>query len=375
MEKPSGDPATVSGPRVPDTDAEPWTLHAYATRDGVADFAPVPASKRRAWMDATPEAFARRCLPLSVANQAGWVFRSPFDIAVRWDGTDHKGCLTIELGDPEHPLAKLVSDHFGSGIVTFSIPYVFRTPPGVALAVRGAPNFFVDGIHPLEGLVETDWMTATFTMNWRITRPRKWVRFAEDDPICFLQPISLGLLESARPRISPTAAAPEIDTEYRRWSQSRSSFNETNDDPRAWQREYFKGHNTVGEPAPQHRTGLRITAFQPNESKPVPVTDTRRATPLDRLKIVDGVTVSQRNEELLIIRDGRSYRVDHGTVLIMQACTGTATVDAIAATIADTLDLPLPPVDKVTATLRQLRDAGFVTSASAAHRSNSNSSE
>ena len=31
-----------------------------------------PAPARRDWMDATPESFAYRCLPLDIANAHGW---------------------------------------------------------------------------------------------------------------------------------------------------------------------------------------------------------------------------------------------------------------------------------------------------------------
>ena len=65
----------------------------------------------------------------------------------------------------------MVSSNFGYGIVTWYLPYLFRTSPGYNLWVRGPVNSPKDGIVPLEGLVETDWAEATFTVNWKITRP------------------------------------------------------------------------------------------------------------------------------------------------------------------------------------------------------------
>ncbi|WP_156024424.1 DUF6065 family protein [Smaragdicoccus niigatensis] len=239
---------------------ENWDLVAY-TLGATEGLVPVPAMKRRAWMDATPFAFARRCLPLTVANQAGWVVCTPFDISVRWNGSAAVGSLRIEVGEPTHPAAGFVVDHFGSGVITFGIPWLFRTPPGVVMSVRGTPNFWVDGAHPLDGIVETDWMTATFTMNWRITRPHHWVRFAAGDPVCFLQPLSIDTLERAEPRIAALDDDPDLDAEYRRWLESRRKFNATNDDPRAWERNYFTGKNSVGAPAPEHRTRVHIEPF------------------------------------------------------------------------------------------------------------------
>jgi hypothetical protein len=44
-----------------------------------------PAPRERAWMDATTDRFAYRCLPLVFANQAGWVVRCPVGFSVRFD--------------------------------------------------------------------------------------------------------------------------------------------------------------------------------------------------------------------------------------------------------------------------------------------------
>ena len=52
---------------------------------------------------------------------------------------------------------------------------------------------------PLEGIVETDWLPATFTMNWRLTRPNYPVHFEAGDPICMVVPVPRGLAESLVP--------------------------------------------------------------------------------------------------------------------------------------------------------------------------------
>ncbi len=58
---------------------------------------------------------------------------------------------------------------FGHGILTFHIPFLVRTHPGYNLLVRGPANMPRDGVSPLEGIVETDWAVATFTMSWQLT--------------------------------------------------------------------------------------------------------------------------------------------------------------------------------------------------------------
>ena len=78
---------------------------------------------------------------------------------------------------------------FGSGILTFTIGYLFRTAPGYNLHVRGPANSPKDGIVALEGVVESDWTEAAFTMNWKVTRPNHPVVFEENEPIAMISPL------------------------------------------------------------------------------------------------------------------------------------------------------------------------------------------
>jgi hypothetical protein len=148
-----------------------------------------PAEATRAWMDATPEAFAYRCLPLNIANAHGWEVASPCDFEAYWNGGSAVGDVKLRV-----PTSVPESDRpvslFGQGTVTFHVQGLFRTPPGWNLWVGGSPNRAKDGIAPLTGVIETDWSPYTFTMNWRFTRRNHWVRFAAGEPICFLFPVA-----------------------------------------------------------------------------------------------------------------------------------------------------------------------------------------
>ena len=68
-------------------------------------------------------------------------------------------------------LAQFVVTHFAFGIVTFHLTYLFRTEPGWNLVATGPTNLPKDGIAPLTGVIETDWLPYPFTMNWQMTRP------------------------------------------------------------------------------------------------------------------------------------------------------------------------------------------------------------
>jgi hypothetical protein len=110
----------------------------------------VPAPLERPWMDQTNQRFAYRCLPLNIANQAGWLLTCPCTFDLYWYGGDAKTDIEFRFLDPPDPC---VSSHFGYGVVTFSLPYLFRTPPGINLWVKGPSNAPKDGIQALEGVV------------------------------------------------------------------------------------------------------------------------------------------------------------------------------------------------------------------------------
>lgn len=236
----------------------------------------------RDWMDATPSRFAYRCLPLTIANQAGWFIANPVDFTAIWDGSVGLDCVRLEFGSngpaessfvfgwnpTAPPQENRVLSHFGNGVLTFTIPYLFRTPPGINLWVKGPVNCLKDGIQALEGIVETDWLASTFTMNWRFTRPHHPVRFVKGEPICMVLPVPRGLAESLEPVQIPIEANPAIQAEYQTWEHSRRKFNLDlqNHDPetvrRGWQREYVKGVTPTGVPAPEHQTRLALKEFR-----------------------------------------------------------------------------------------------------------------
>ena len=81
-------------------------------------------------------------------------------------------------------------------MLTFHPGYLFRTPPGWSMWAMGPPNHIKDGIQPLAGLVETDWLPFPFTMNWIFTRPGT-VRFEKGEPFCFITLMQDKQLESS----------------------------------------------------------------------------------------------------------------------------------------------------------------------------------
>jgi hypothetical protein len=232
-----------------------------------------PAPRWRDWMNTTNARNANRCLPLLVANEHGWVIGNPVAFAATWDGRDHPSAIQLSYDDPGAGDRSLAHSHFGSGVLTFSVPFLFRTPPGWNLLARGPANYPKDGACALEGLVETDWSVATFTMNWKLTRPGLEVRFETGEPFCMVVPQERGLLERVRPRYVPFRTEPQLGGEVEAWGRQRRlmlgakaiserglGLSEAWD---AWDKDYFRGQRPGGsEPFPEHQTTLRLKPFE-----------------------------------------------------------------------------------------------------------------
>ena len=186
------------------------------------DFAPIrPAPRERKWMDDAHQKFPYRCLPLVVANQYGWEILSTHHVRASWDGTSKPEGLYVENLCGDGPLH--CYSHFGEGVLTFQIPFLFKTPDGWNLMVRSPTNSPKDGITALDGIIETDWAHSTFTMNWRFTRACT-VEFAVGEPICLFFPIQRGVLERFRGEIRMLEGDREFENKFREWSASRDRF-------------------------------------------------------------------------------------------------------------------------------------------------------
>jgi hypothetical protein len=226
----------------------------------------VRAPQERAWMDETRMRFAYRCLPLLIANQAGWWIVCDCTFHAVWDGTNDLEAISMRFVDGDAQPHSAMS-HFGHGILTFSIPYLFRTPPGYNLLVRGPTNLPRDGIQPLDAIVETDWNRATFTMNWIFTRRNLPVTFHKGEPICQIAPIRRGELEAFSAEERAIERDPELQAAYLEWSERRNQFNQDLRVPdseaarQLWQKDYFQGVAN-GERVQGHQTRLKLHEFE-----------------------------------------------------------------------------------------------------------------
>jgi hypothetical protein len=213
----------------------------------------------RAWMDRFHERHPYRCLPLTMANTTGWELLCPVGFTVEWNGGARVQDIRFAPDEPHPGFRSFALSHFSHGVVTFPSGYLFRTPPGWSMWCEGPPNLIKDGIQPLVGLVETDWLPFPFTMNWRFTRPGR-VRFEKGEPFCFLTLVEDKKLEAFDIEVKALDTDPELKRQWEAWTKSRGEFNASlaRQEPgavkAAWQRFYLRGE------LPQAESGAR-----PNE--------------------------------------------------------------------------------------------------------------
>lgn len=238
-------------------------LTAYRLDATEFDMRLIPAPIRRTWMDNAQHPY--HCLPLKMANQAGWFVLNSRTVEVVWTGGDDRGSVIVRHVDGAPP--HVAVSQFGYALLTFFVPYLFRTPPGYNLLVRGPANHPKDGAFALDGLIETDWSPARFFMNWQITRASEPVRFERGEPICMIVPQPRGDLECFAPEVRDLASEPSLEAEYNRWRRARERHVRVAQSSRAgvpknWlQRDYTRGTFPGGPVASDHQTHLRLRQF------------------------------------------------------------------------------------------------------------------
>ncbi|OBF54692.1 hypothetical protein A5756_14270 [Mycobacterium sp. 852002-53434_SCH5985345] len=241
-------------------------LIAFTTQDNAPPITPAPIS--RPWMSQMRNGWPNRCLPMLIANQSGWELRNPSAFTATWMGGDDSLGVII-APDRRDPGQLLPFSHFGHGILTWHLPMLFRTPPGYNLLVRGPANYPKDAVSPLEGIVETDWATSSFSMSWQITRKMMPVRFDVDEPICMIVPQRRAELEEFAPEIRPIDSDEEVRRKHEFFLRSRNELGQaqaaTNialGEKVPWQGDYTRGRHSDGEAgAPDHQTRIHLRPF------------------------------------------------------------------------------------------------------------------
>jgi hypothetical protein len=150
-----------------------------------------PIDKKRDWF--TPHFY--RCLPLTIANKYGFVIKAPFTFSVDWNGGIEREDLKILISEEHINSFPKIESHFGSGIVTVSIPLMMRTPPNINIMTINPPNYILQNFTVMSGSIETDNLRYTFTFNIKMQNPGR-VTIPKDTPLSGFIPVERNFIDN-----------------------------------------------------------------------------------------------------------------------------------------------------------------------------------
>ncbi len=230
-----------------------------------------PAPLKRAWLDRLPQKFGYRCLPLTMGNQLGWEINCSHHVTA----TLTESGIEIDVDDDKQ---QLVDNHFGGNILSFYPGFLFRTPPGWDLLITGPSNRPKHGISPLTALIESDWASYSFSMNWVMTEVGTQVTFAQGEAFCQIVPIQRGLNSQFEAQICDLDSDLKTKSEYEAWSKSRKST--LNADVITWDKKYHQGLTPLGETnVADHQRSLSLSEFIDRRQGEDPELDNQSDTP------------------------------------------------------------------------------------------------
>jgi hypothetical protein len=209
-------------------------------------FPVVPLTAKRKWMDDSRLKFAYKCLPLNIANQYGYAVLCPEDFTIDWYGGKNEQDVSFNVTSENSYIKDHLHSYFGDSTFTIHIDFIVRTPEGFSTYIRGVPNETKQGLKPLDAIVETDWLSYTFTYNFLLTEPGSY-SFKKGEPLFVFFPIERGTVENFELKESRIENDPELLTDFEDYHRKRIEAISVPIKKPVFQNFYRKGTKASGE--------------------------------------------------------------------------------------------------------------------------------
>lgn len=199
-----------------------------------ADLLPVPADRKRAWLNTDPMTARHwiHCLPLGMANSLGYFILAPATFTYSWSGAEDEWAV-IDGGDG------FVTAHTGPGMVTVGpgfIPITDRA--GDFVQVKAIANQRYARWTAMEAMIEAWWNPGQFGVVLMLNRPGTH-RVERGEPIAQM---SVFPVEAAALELVDAAQHPEtLD-----WARRRHRPEYRGD------RDYLQGRHPDGSKVEPH---------------------------------------------------------------------------------------------------------------------------
>jgi hypothetical protein len=200
------------------------------------------------------------CLPLTIGNQYGFGIRSLKTFTATWDGKKYASGVKVEiLEESENPSDQAISSHFGMGTITIQNRFTFRTSPGVNLMTINPPNYWIDGIQHMTGVIETDNLRRDFTFNLKITRPNYTIKINKGDYVGCVIPVPRYFIDKHELKFAEELCTKEQLLEEQKAMKDFGTERSTLDKkkPHGNGRRYFDGKDIYNNIFPDHQKRVR----------------------------------------------------------------------------------------------------------------------
>ena len=197
------------------------------------------------------------CLPLNIGNQYGYVIKSLRDFDVTWSGGLSQAEITFTDGLDGAP--QVISNGFGSGIITVQNYFAIKSPIGVNVMVTQPPNMFIPGLMAMTAVIETDQIRRDFTFNLKVTIPDYKISVKRGDAVGAFIPIPRYFVDKFEVASIKDVFPDELHLNEISESNALGHERNTNDlsKPHASGRRYFNGKHVDDSPYPDHQKRVR----------------------------------------------------------------------------------------------------------------------
>ena len=202
------------------------------------------------------------CLPLVMGNQHGFILKSIHDIEVIWNGGQAPSDVVVNYLDKNYHDANAaiqsIRSHFGMGTITVQTTFSLRTPKGINLMTINPPNYYIDGLYHMTGVIETDNLRRDFTYNLKLTRPNHLVRIKKGDIIGCVIPYPRHFIDNFDIVNGSKVLSEEAMEEERKCALDFGKERAELDKHKKYGngRRYFNGEDVYGNKFTDHQTQL-----------------------------------------------------------------------------------------------------------------------
>lgn len=202
------------------------------------------------------------CLPLVMGNQHGFILKSFYNFTVEWNGGDAPKDVIVTHEDEElHNQwigLQSVKSHFGMGTMTVQTTFTLRTPDGINLMTINPPNHYIDGLHHMTGVIESDNLRRDFTFNLKVTRPNYKIKVKKGDILGCVIPYPRHFIDNFEIKNASDVLSEEQVKQERECAGSHGEERSEIDKDKKYGngRRYHNGEDVYGNKYEDHQTSL-----------------------------------------------------------------------------------------------------------------------